>query len=410
MLRRAYVAIVACCAMACHASSPVPVTMTHDAYIWQRLWTPALDRAALDSAAHIAAWRVLAIEIDARGRVIESVPHLDVLARTGKPVTPVIRISGQIVDWNPAAQADIIQRGLALIQRWRDAGVVVSGIEIDHDCGTASLRQYAAFLRDFRLVRQARPRDAAIPLPLSITALPAWLDSDFLAEVLRHVDQTVLQVHAVQHPSQGLFDADRARAWAAAWSRVSAVPFRIALPTYGSRVTWTPAGRIIAIASEAPTLGDPTDSRELFATPREIAGFIDSIRRDRPSHFVGFAWFRLPTDEDARAWSLDTWHAVIDGRPLVADISAVVERHATIPGLYNVFLKNLGEVEDAVPAAVTITGTCEAADAIAPYAMEKHRQDIEFKRVTPRLLALHRQTLIGWVRCSGGEVQVHAHS
>jgi hypothetical protein len=403
MLRRAYVAIVACCAMACHVTSPLPMTTTHDAYIWQRLWTPALDRAAIDSATHIATWRVLAIEIDARGRAIESTPHLDVLARIGKPVTPVIRISGQLADWNPAAQVDVIQRGLALIQRWRDARVVVGGIEIDHDCGTASLRQYAAFLRQ---LRQARPRDLA----MSVTALPAWLDSDFLGEVLQQVDQAVLQVHAVQHPSQGLFDADRAHAWAAAWSKVSAVPFRIALPTYGSRVTWTPAGRIIAITSEAPTLGDPTDSRELFAAPRDIAGFIDTIRRDPPAHFVGFAWFRLPTDEDARAWSLDTWHAVIDGRPLAADISAMVERHATIPGLYNVFVKNAGDVEDAFPSAVTITGTCDTADAIAPYAMEKHREKIEFTRVAPRLLALHRQTLIGWVRCSGGEVQVHAHS
>jgi hypothetical protein len=188
------------------------------------------------------------------------------------------------------------------------------------------------------------------------------------------------------------------------------VPFRIALPTYGSRVTWTPAGRIIAIQSEAPTLGDPTDSRELFAAPRDIIKFIDTLRRDPPSHFVGFTWFRLPVDEDERAWSLDTWHAVIDGRPLAADISAVVERHATIPGLYHVFLRNRGDVEDAAPAVVMVTGTCEAADAIAPYAMEKRGDGIEFRRVAPRLLALHRQTLIGWVRCARGEVRVHAHS
>jgi hypothetical protein len=401
MPRRACVVILALCAMACQRSaSSVPIT--HDAYIWQRHWTPALDRAALDSAPHIASWRVLATEIDAHGRVIEPAPHLDILARTARPVTLVIRISGQVSEWN---QADIIQRTHALAQRWRDAGVVVSGIEIDHDCGTASLRRYASFLAQ---LRQAGPKDAA--LALSITALPAWLDSVDLGDVLRQVDQAVLQVHAVQHPSQGLFDADRALAWAAAWSKVSTVPFRIALPTYGSRVTWTPAGRIIAIESEAPTFGDPTDSRELFATPRDIAHFIDTIQHRPPPHFAGFAWFRLPTGEDARAWSLDSWQAVVDGRPLAADIDAEVEPHGTIPGLYNVFLRNRGEVEESFPAEVMLTGRCDAADAISPYAMEKHGEGIEFRRIAPRLLARRGQVLIGWIRCASGEVQVRAHS
>ncbi len=394
--------ILALCAMCVACRQPAPVPVTHDAYIWQRYWTPALDRAALDSAPHIASWRVLATEIDAHGRIIESAPHLDVLAHTGKPVTPVMRISGQASEWN---HADLIARALALVQRWGDAGVVVNGIEIDHDCGTASLRQYASFLRQ---LRQARPADHA--LALSITALPAWLDSDFLGKVLQQVDQAVLQVHAVQHPSLGLFDPDRAKAWAEEWSKISAVPFRIALPTYGSRVTWTPAGRIVAIESEAPTLSDPTDSRELFAAPRDIIAFIATLKRHPPAHFAGFAWFRLPTAEDERAWSLDTWHAVIDGRPLASEISAVVERHDTIPGLFNVYLRNRGDVEEAFPAAVMVTGACEAADAIAPYAMEKRGEGIEFRRVSPRLLALHRQTLIGWVRCATGEVQVHAHS
>jgi hypothetical protein len=221
-----------------------------------------------------------------------------------------------------------------------------------------------------------------------------------------------LQVHAVRDPRLGLFDGARAAAWAKAWSAISPIPFRIALPTYGSRVTWSPSGRIAAIASEAPAFGDPDDSRELFATPREIVAFLDALRRDPPAHLVGIAWFRLPTSEDERAWSLDTWHAVMEGVPLRPEIQAAVEPHAAMPGLYDVFVSNRGDVEDAFPSRVTITATapCDTADAIAPYAMQRRRDAIDFQRVAPRLLPRHGRTLIGWVRCPSGAVRADAQS
>src|SRR5688572_12726504 len=98
MVAVAMVAIVAIAAVAIvarvAAGRAERVTLGHDAYIWQRQWTPSLDRAVIASASRVRAWRVLAAEIDSRGQVVESSPHLDVLARTARPVVPVIRISG----------------------------------------------------------------------------------------------------------------------------------------------------------------------------------------------------------------------------------------------------------------------------------------------------------------------------
>ena len=397
------------------------VTLGHDAYIWQRQWTPSLDRAVIASASRVRAWRVLAAEVDVRGQIVESEPHLDVLARTARPVIPVIRISGRLSDWNENdPTGDLIRHTQTIVRRWRDAGVDVTGIETDYDCPTGSLPRYASFLA---ALRQAHPRDVA----LSITALPTWLDSARLRDVLQHVDEAVLQVHAVQHPQAGLFDREQARAWAREWSEVSreagskvgkvgrkvgGVPFRVALPTYGSRVTWTRAGRIMAIESEARTFADPASGRELVVTPQDVTTFLDSLRDDPPSNLTGLVWFRVPTAEDERAWSLDTWHAVMDGRALPADIDAIVQPSATIPGLYDVYVNNRGNVDAMVPERVTLTsrGTCEAADAVAPYAMEKGRMAIQFRRVSPRLLARDHRTLIGWVRCPIEEIQVHAGS
>jgi hypothetical protein len=387
-------------------------TLGHDAYIWQRQWTPSLDRAVIASASRVRAWRALAAEVDSGGHIAESSPHFDVLAGSDRPVIAVVRVSSgrDLKDY-----ADLIRLTRTLVRRWRDAGVNVTGVEMDHDCPTGSLPRYASFLA---ALRRAHPRDVT----LSITALPTWLDSARLRDVLQHVDEAVLQVHAVQHPRAGLFDRGQARAWVHEWAEVSAaigahgVPFRVALPTYGSRVTWTEAGRITAIESEARTFADPASGRELFVTPLEMTAFLDTLRGDSPSNLTGLVWFRVPTAEDERAWSLETWHAVMDGRARAGinatGINATVEPSATIPGLYDVYLRNRGNVDAMIPERVTLMsqGTCEAADAVAPYEMQKRVASIEFRRVTPRLLARERQTLIGWVRCPIEEIQVDVGS
>ena len=53
------------------------------------------------------------------------------------------------------------------VQRWRDAGNPVVGIQIDFDARTQYLNEYADFLRD---LRQRLPKD----LRLSITGLMDW--------------------------------------------------------------------------------------------------------------------------------------------------------------------------------------------------------------------------------------------
>ena len=58
--------------------------------------------------------------------------------------------------------------------RWRAAGVDVVGLEIDHDCATAVLADYARWL--------AANRPPA-PLAWSITALPTWAGAPALPAV-----------------------------------------------------------------------------------------------------------------------------------------------------------------------------------------------------------------------------------
>src|SRR6185369_6869028 len=142
------------------------------------------------------AWRVLAAQSDERGHLRPTAVEWTALENNGRPVILVVRIDGQLAQWDEEVLLDDLR---AVLSWWRQNRVPVAGVEIDHDCGTARLSAYARFLAELR----TRIEDG---VPLSITALPAWLSAPNLDTVLAQADEVVLQVHAVQSPRGGLFD------------------------------------------------------------------------------------------------------------------------------------------------------------------------------------------------------------
>ena len=87
---------------------------------------------------------------------------------------------------------------------------------------------------------------------LSITALPAWIPNPALPELLGKPDGVVLQVHFVSGPENNLIEPETAGSWVKSFSKLSPVPFRVALPLYGYRVTWDANGKVAAVEGEAP--------------------------------------------------------------------------------------------------------------------------------------------------------------
>lgn len=84
---------------------------------------------------------------------------------------------------------------LGQVQRWRDAGNPVVGIQIDFDARTQYLHEYADFLRD---LRQRLPAD----LCLSITGLMDWssnADPAAIAQLKGVVDEVVVQTYQGRH-------------------------------------------------------------------------------------------------------------------------------------------------------------------------------------------------------------------
>jgi hypothetical protein len=281
------------------------------------------------------------------------------------------------------------------------AGLTLAEIEIDHDCATSQLPRYAEAL--------ARLRPALDGLPLSVTALPTWLGAPALREVIAASDEISLQAHAVLDPRRGLFDPALAESWARRMATLTNKPFRLALPTYGSRVSFSSSGALASIESEAPDLFTAGDGAELMAAPDQVAALVTALRRDPPPHLVGLAWFRLPTNRDRRAWSLATWRAVARGHPAATSIAAQVSA-GRLPGLYDVTIANPGDIDTALPARIALPAGCIVADGLNGYALAEGKAGLELHRRQPGLLRAHERRPVGWIRCTapGETLDVHA--
>lgn len=370
--------------------SPPPVTYNHAAYVWQRQWNADLVEALAASRASLTELRVLALERDPGGRWVAAAPDLAALAADGRPVVLVVRIDG----FRPPAVAEAAAIAERLTERaaaWRAAGVRLVGLELDHDCARARLPEYV------RLLDALKP---ALPaLSLSITALPDWTGAPGWAELLATVDHAVLQVHAVDRPERGIFEAERAEAQARTYAaQAGGRPWRLALPVYGLALRTERDGRVSGIEAERPRGASPAGGwHEWQADPVAVAGLLKRLQAEPPAGLAGILWFRLPRAGDRRAWSWTTLEAVIGGRSLhyVFEVAAT----PTSAGAYDLTIVNHGTL-DAEPPIVRIDGDCAYGDALPPWRRELAGAQRFVAEPGQRLRAGSRQA-IGWLRCAG---------
>ncbi|UVK88452.1 DUF3142 domain-containing protein [Pseudomonas sp. B21-051] len=378
----AMLAVLLLCA--CERQDAAP--LDQQLYVWQRQWTSAHELALKDSRSDFSTLRVLALQAFPNDGWHRAQIDAPLLKHDGRLVIAVIRLDGQL---KALDQQQVSAQILRMLADWQAQGLTVSGVEIDHDAGNARLPAYTDFLVNLR---------GALPasLPLSITALPAWLDSPQLPALLASVDSSVLQVHAVSDPRRGLFDPEQARRWAKAWGQVTDKAFYLALPAYGVALLPDADGAPV-VESEVP-LERGGQRRELLADPQQLSRLANDMREDRPEHLAGLIWFRLPLPNDRRAWSLGTLRAVARGDALSSQLGLTFSDH---DGLQDIALRNIGNLDSAWPTRITVKASaCEGADALAGYSLQQSADLLTFTRLRDGRLPAGGQRAIGWARCA----------
>ena len=367
------------------ACQPEPVTLSQQAYIWQRRWSPEHALALGESRNLLSGFRILAAQMHPREGLVEARVDLDVLAHDRRPVIAVLRIDGELPGLDAVSIAAVLSR---IIEAWRTAGVNLAGVEIDYDCATSRLSNYAQLLQVLR-------GKLANDLGLSITVLPTWMQASSLPGLLRLVDHAVLQVHSVSSPEHGLFNATNARRWIAKFDALSPVPFWVALPSYGSGLVRDRQGNLQVESERAlPIAGSRT---ELSIDPKGMADFLRSLSSEKSKQLLGIVWFRLPLGSDHRGWSMSTLRAVIGGNALTSKIKLQLRRSG---GADDLVVSNAGSLDAAMPEQVTVQpGTCEAADALAGYSLRRDSAGLVFQRTENATLRVGGERVIAWLRC-----------
>lgn len=361
-----------------------PAELDQQLYIWQRQWRPSHAEALQQTRETFSQLRVLALQYHPQAGWSAARPDLTLLRTDGRPLVAVVRLDGRL----PNEQDEVIRKSLALLEHWRRAGLPLVGLELDHDSGTAQLSRYRQLLI---ALRQQLPKS----IRLSITALPAWLDSPELPALLGSVQQSVLQVHAVQPASEGLFDSIQARKWAERWSQSSQTPFVLALPAY-SVALLDNAGRRPLIEAEAP-VDSRAPRRELRSDPHAMALLLRQLSEHPLPHLQGLIWFRLPLADDRRSWPLATLLAVARGEALQPQGELQVHRENDLSQLS---LYNRGNLPWPLPARLQLPASqCSAADGLRHYQLQRQPAQLLFIRRQPAELRPGARLALGWARC-----------
>lgn len=364
-------------------SGPLP----EDAYVWQRAWGEAVRRAVSERAPSFRRLIALAAEVSFRGGQpeIARIPLEGLPRGSGLAVRVALPPEGYDT-------AGLLGPLLAEILSERPE---TSEVQIDLDMPTRRLHEHTTLVGELR--------EQVAPIPLSATALPAWLSDPALRDLALAADGLVLQLHWLSPPRPDgsmppLLDAEASAHVEEMARRAPGLPFRIALPTYGYAVLFDKDGQMMGVSAEQGEARPPEGGRVeiLRADPRAVGALSSSLREDRPGELSGVLWFRLPVDTDRLAWSWPALQAVREGRAPEGRAAASLRQDAS--GSLTVSLRNEGD-DDLAPPSLRVSGEIAIAEALAGYRWSRGEGVLSPAGALP--LRPGEERAIGWFRGEG---------
>ncbi len=379
-------------------------SLRHQAYIWQRVWTPAVVEAVRTHGTNFSQLVALKTEVawERQGPKVHRVRiDYEALRECKVPLGLALRIGpfrGPFATNDPVA---LMLQKLAseMVLEARSNQTIPAELQLDFDCAESNLDGY-------RLWVQAIARKVA-PLPVRITALPSWLKRSSFKPLAEAAGAYVLQVHSLVRPKNAqaeahLCDPDAARK-AVEKADLIGIPFRVALPTYSYLLAFGTDGKFIGLSAEGPSGGWPENAevREMNSNPTEIAGLVEHWRAHRPRHMGELIWFRLPSAQDTFNWRWPTLSAIMCGQSPRERMR--VELRRVDAGLMEIDLVNLGEIDFSSRLAVEVHwegARLVAADALNGFEiLNQEPTAIRFQsKIRPVRIRTGERVTIGWVR------------
>ncbi|MDB6064305.1 MAG: hypothetical protein JWR26_513 [Pedosphaera sp.] len=377
-------------------------SLTQEVYVWQRAWNGPVREAVAQHGARFAGLIPLSAEVvfqREQPQVIRVPLDYATLKAAHCPVGLALRIGPYRDAFASEGAVTTLLTDLAfsMVERAKTNGMEPTELQIDFDCAESKLDGYRIWVEAIR-------RKVA-PVPVVITALPAWLNQKSFARLIQSADGYVLQVHSLEKPknlksmtSFSLCDPGAAKRAVERAGRLGK-PFRVALPTYGYLLAFAPEGAFVGLSAEGPAKDWPQGAqlREVRSSPVEMAGLVDDWSTNHPAAMTGIIWYRMPISLDSLNWSWPTFFAVLDGRSPRENVRVEVRRPES--GLVEISLINEGEADLSSRPVVEIRwqkGRLVAADGL---------RDFEVVDAGPNTLQLRAKSTITHSRLTPGERQ-----
>lgn len=390
--------------MACR---PTPTSraapLVHSAYVWKQGWDARAEKGLARDVipAAITELNVLVGECGlAGGARVVRVPW-DAVKASSRRISLSVR-AGSKFGKNGSLWGNL-EEGFGLLTKGlkaaREAGVRVEGVQVDFDCPTRLLGEYAA------QVRKLRP-GLGEGVALSITTLPSWLGASDFSTLIGEVDGWTLQLHGTSKPSLSrptpLFDATQALAWIDQARRLDK-PFRVALPSYAYLACFSEKGAFLGMRAEGGGgLPEGTASTQcLPSRPSEVLAVLKALNDGHYDKVLAVDWYRLPLPGDTQVWTAKGLGQVIAGQSLGEALKVELDRQGALTDLTLV-----NPTEQPLPlTGVRVTweesAKLVAADGVSDWEAEQLEggQGGRFRlRAGAGFLAPGARRVIGWIR------------
>jgi hypothetical protein len=378
--------------------------LQHEAYIWQRVWTPAVVEAVRSHGTNFSELVVLKTEVAwerREPRVHRARIDYAALNNTKVPLGLALRIGPFRGPFSTNDTVAMLLMNLAteMVSEARSNQARPVELQLDFDCAESNLEGY-------RLWVQAIAKTVA-PLPVRITALPAWLNRSSFKPLALAAGAYVLQVHSLERPKNAQASVKLCEPGAALKAVEKAdllgIPFRVALPTYSYLLAFGTDGKFIGLSAEGPSNSWPENAQvqEMVSNPSEIAGLVEHWRTHQPRNMEGFLWFRLPSSQDSFNWRWPTLAAIISGQSPRETMR--VELRRVDAKLTEIDFVNAGEIDFSSRLAVEVHwegARLVAADALSGFEiLNQEPTAVRFQsKIRPARMRTGERMTIGWIR------------